>query len=388
MVTVPMEYTAVVYQTTTGRVLYDVDMVNDPTWTASLNGASEAWQLATPLEDNTDRVRVREWAERQFSSVAVIWNGTVCQAGPITENPEFSMIDDMPVAIITGKGFWENLNGRVLHNRTWNPTTGIASSTADLTIVDSLPNIAREIVYQATNMTVRTGSALPVDLPTPVASDTNTRTYHGYETASAGQRLQELTQVEYGPDIFFQPYLVTAGSTRYVRHKMLIGNPYLIQGGAPPLFDLGSSMVDLAVAGDSSPLVTTSFVKGTGNEAGQLYGYATSADLIGKGWPLLDFVDSSHTSASDTATLNSWARANIAQFSRKMEQWKPRILLDSDPRFGTYIPGHFGSYVVNDHPWVPDGMYTSRILGYSSAGVGSEGVPLIEHQIEAIPVTN
>jgi hypothetical protein len=119
-----------------------------------------------------------------------------------------------------------------------------------------------------------------------------------------------------------------------------------------------------------------------------LYCYATSPDLIAKGWPLLDFVDSAHTSASDTTTLNSWARANVAQFGRKMEQWKPKILLDSEPRFGTYVPGHFGSYVVNDHPWVPDGMYTSRILGVSSAGTGVDGVPLIEHQIEAIPVTN
>jgi hypothetical protein len=382
------EYTAVAYQTTTGRVLYDVDLVGSPTWSAALNGTNEAWQLHTPLEDNGDRVKVREWAERWFSSVAIFWDGQGCQAGPITQNPEFGIVNEMPVAIITGKGFWENLNQRTLHNRTWNPTAGITSATADLTITDALPNIAREIVYQSTNWTVRLGSALPVDLPTPVASSSNTHTYHGYETASAGQRLQELTQVENGPDVFFQPYLVMTAGVRYVRHRMLIGNPYLLQGGAPPLFDLGSSTVDIGVAGDSSPMITTSFVKGTGNEAGQLYGYATATDLITKGWPALDFVDSGHSSASDTATLNSWARANIAQYSRKLEQWKPRIALDSEPRFGTYIPGHFGAYVANDHPWVPDGTYISRILGYSGAGTGDDEVPLIEHQIEAIPVTS
>lgn len=380
------EYTALVYQTSTGRVLYDVDLVADPTWSAALNGSNESWQLTTPIEDRADAIRVREWAERWFCSVAILWDNQVCQAGPITQNPDFVMTNDMPAVAVTGKGFWENLNQRVLHNRTWNPSSGITSATADLTINDSLPNIAREIVYQATNMTVRSGSALPVDLPAAIASNSNTRTYHGWETASAGQRLQELTQVENGPDVYFRPYLTTVGGVRYIRHQMLIGNPFLLQGDAPPFFDLGSSMVDLGISGDSSPLITTTFVKGTGNEAGQLYGYATSADLIGKGWPLLDFVDSSHASASDTATLNSWARANIAQFGRKMEQWKPLILLDSDPRFGTYIPGHYGDYNINDHPWVPDGTYTSRILGVSSGSSG-DGVPLVEHQIEAIAVT-
>lgn len=381
------EYTALVYQTTTGRVLYDIDLVNDPTWAASLNGSDERWQLAAPLTDRAASTKVREWAERWYSSVAILWDGVVCQAGPITQNPELGVVNDLPVALVSGKGFWENLNQRVLHNNTWNPSTGITSTTADLTIVDSLPNIARTIVDEATSMTVRAGSALPVDLPAAIASDTNTRTYHGWETASAGQRLQELTQVENGPDVLFRPYVTTISGVRYVRHQMIVGNPYLLQAGDPPKFDLGASMVDVGVAGDSSPMITTAFVKGSGNEAGQLYGYATSADLTTKGWPLLDFVDSSHSSASDPSTLASWARADIAQFSRKFEQWKPVVLLDSDPKFGTYMPGHFGSYVINDHPWIPDGTYTSRILGYSSAGSG-DGVPVIEHQIEAVQVTS
>lgn len=382
------EYTAVAYQTTTGRVMYDIDLAADPTWSAALNGNNEGWQVSMPLTDRAAANKARECSERWYASVAVFWDGQGCQGGPVTQNPDMGFINDMPVAVITGKGFWENLNQRTMHNKTWDPATGITSSTADLTITDSLPNIAREIVNQATSWTVRPGSALPVDLPTAVASDSNTRTYHGYETASAGQRLQELTQVENGPDVLFQPYLTTIAGQRYVRHRMMIGAPYLSQAGQPPKWDLGSSMANLNVAGDSSPLITTSFVKGTGNEAGQLYGYATSTDLIGKGWPALDFVDSSHTSASVQSTLDSWARANVAQYARKLEQWKPVILLDDDPHWGTYMPGHFGSYVVNDHPWVPDGTYTSRILGVASAGTSIDDVPQIEHQIEAVQVSS
>jgi hypothetical protein len=379
------EYTAVVYQTTTGRVLYDIDLTEDPTWSAVLNGVG-TWQVTTPLEDAADRARCREWAERWFCSVAVLWDGQVCQAGPITENPDVSTSDGLPTLVVTGKGFWENLNQRLCHSRTWNPGSArITSSAADLTINDSLPNIARELMFQATNMTVRQGSALPLDLPTAVASDANTRTYRGYEMATFGQRLQELTQVDGGPDIYFQGYLTMVSGVRYVRHRALIGAPYLAQGGNPLLFDLGSSMAGLEVQGDNSPLITSAFVKGTGNEAGQLYGYATSAGLIGNGWPMLDYVDSSHGSAQVQSTLDSWALADVAQFGRKLEQWKPRIMLSSEPKIGTYIPGHFGTYVINDHPWVPDGSFTARILGYSSAGSQDDQPAMIEHQIESVP---
>lgn len=378
------EYTALVYKTTTGRVLYDVDLAADPSWSCALNGTNDGGQVVTPLSDRAAATKVREWAERWYSSIAVLWDGVVCQAGPITQAPELVFVDSEPCMVVSFKGFWENLNQRVLHHKAWNPATGITDATANLTINDSLPNIAREIVSQATTMTVRAGSALPVDLPVAVTSDSNTRTYYGYSTASAGQRLQELTQVENGPDVFFRPYVTTLSGDRYVRHQMMIGNPYLTQGGSPPKFDLGGSMVDVGVAGDSSPMITTAFVKGTGNESGQLYGYATSADLTSKGWPLLDYVDSGHTSTQVQSTLDSWARADIAQFGRKLEQWKPLILLDSEPKWGTYTPGSFGSYVINDHPWIPDGSYISRILGASSAS--SDGVPCIEHQIESVQI--
>lgn len=379
------EYTALVYQTTTGRVLYDVDLVGEPSWSAALNGSSDGGQVVTPLSSSAVSKKVREWAEPWFSSIAVLWDGVVCQAGPISQQPEFGFADKMPVVTVSFKGFWENLNRRVLHSRTWNPAVApITDVSADLVVNDSLPNIAINIVYHATSWVSRPGFALPIDYAALVASDSNTRTYHGYETASAGQRLQELTQVENGPDVFFQPYVTTVAGVRYVRHRMLVGTPYLLQGGLPPKFSLGDSIVDIAAAGDSSPMITSAFVKGTGNETGTLYGYSTSTQLIDLGWPALDYVDNSHTSTQYQSTLDSWARADVAQFGRKLEQWKPLIRLDSTPAWGTYMPGHFGSYVINDHPWIPDGTYLLRILGV--AGASYDGVPCIEHQIEATVV--
>jgi hypothetical protein len=269
---------------------------------------------------------------------------------------------------VSGKGFWELLNRRVLHNRGWNPATKrITDTSADLTLNDSLPNIASSIVDHATSMTYRPGSALPVDLPTPAATGSNTRTYHGYEMAMAGQRLQELTQDANGPDVLFQPYLTVVGGLRYVRHRMLIGNPYLTQRGVPLLFDYRSTLKELTIAGDGSDQANAAFVKGTGNEAGQLYGYIADTSLITAGWPMLDMVDSNHTSASDQTTLDGWASGDVAVANSRPEQWQAAVLADSDPRWGSYLPGHFADYSVKNHHWLPNGKYSYRILGVSNA---------------------
>lgn len=380
------EYTAVVYQTTSGRVLYDIDLVASPTWATTLNGATDSWSIITPLENSADRTLVREWAEKWFCSVAIMWNDQVVQAGPITQNPELTFVGDQPAMSITGRGFWEILNQRLLHNNAWNPASvPITDASANLQLINSLGNIAITILFHSLTWANRPGSALPVDLQAlDPAGGSAIRNYFGYDLVSVGQRLQELTQVDSGPDIFFQPYKVTTSNQRYIRHLMRVGLPYLTQTGSPLLFDLNSAVQNIAITADSSPLIVTSFVKGAGNEAGQLIGYATSTKLPNLGWPALDNVDVGHSSATEQTTLDSWAAANIAQFGRKVEQWKPRVLLDSVPSIGSYTPGFFGRYAVNDHPWVPDGVYTSRILGIASAG-GMDGEPaMVEHQIEAV----
>ena len=61
------------------------------------------------------------------------------------------------------------------------------------------------------------------EMPAPIAGG-NTRTYYGYEFATAGQRLSEITQVQNGPDVLFVPYF---SAPNVIRHKMLIGNPTL-----------------------------------------------------------------------------------------------------------------------------------------------------------------
>ncbi|MEV6648054.1 hypothetical protein [Amycolatopsis sp. NPDC051371] len=382
MATDERAYTALAYDTVTGRVLFELDLASEPEWSSRINDVG-GWKITVPLHGQARAASVREWCVPWRFSVAIVRgrgvpSDTVCQAGPIVP---YAPDDDSPVHTVSGKGFWELLNRRVLHARTWNPAAArITDSSADLTINDSLPNIAINIAYHATAMVYRPGSALPLDFPDLFPVGTNTRTYRGYEMAFAGQRLQELTQVDGGPDVLFQPYLTVIGGLRYIRHRMLVGNPYLVQPGVPLLFDYRSNLVKLTIAGDGSGQANTAFVKGSGNEASQLYGYATDTSLTTAGWPLLDMVDSGHTSASEQTTLDSWASADVALYSSQPEQWQATVRADADPRLGSYLPGHFADYSVKNHHWLRNGKYSYRILGVSN---GPERDKVL-HQLQAV----
>lgn len=372
-----LAYSALAYDTRTGRVLYNVEMDSEPEWTTQINDPG-SWKITVPLEGGASTARVREWAVPWHISIAIvrgqgIQTDAVCQAGPIlpySPDPKETRLT------LGGKGFWELLNRRVLHNRSWSPTALITDVSADVTFTDSLSNIAWKIVSECTNYQNRPGSDLPVDLPAAFGSDGNTRTYHGYDIAFAGIRLQELTQVDKGPDVLFEPYISVTNGVRYIRHRMLVGNPYITQPGVPLTFDYGSNLVQLTIAGDGSNLANTAFVKGAGNEAGLVYGYATSTTLTDLGWPMLDMVDNNHSSEAIQATLKSWAAADVALYSNQPEQWTATVLADTDPRWGTYTPGSYVTYNVIDHHWLRNGMYNWRIIGVSN---GPERDKIVHH---------
>lgn len=385
-------YSAVVYHTTTGRIFRELNLMEDPAWNMQLNAAgSDGLSVKMPLGQSDEQDNyLREWVPHRYRySVAVLLGDQVLQAGP---NVAYQPDEEPPDGGVAGvtvscKGFWELLNRRVLHKSTWNPATTLLTSTsADVTWTDSLPNIAQLLAVECTSYANRLGSGLPLDIPAAGPVGTNTRTYHGYEMAYVGQRLQELTQVDQGPDIIFQPYLTTSGGARFIRHRMLIGNPYLIPPGNPLLFDYGSNMVKLAIAGADDDGGLTAFVKGTGNESGQLYGFAQDTALINQGWPMMDFVDSGHSSASEVSTLTGWAQADVALSRTIPEQWKATVLADASPRAGEYLPGHFVNYNVNGHHWIPDGSYVWRLLSIGRSGSTPRGT--LEHIVQAANIIN
>ncbi|WP_329064868.1 hypothetical protein [Amycolatopsis sp. NBC_01480] len=369
------------YDTTTGKVLYDLELAAEPEWSEKINDPG-GWKITVPLDGGPRTVRVREWCVRWRFSVAVLRGGQVCQAGPIVAyTPDTST----PTMTLSGKGVWELLNRRLLHNAIYNPAAGgrLTDASADINLTDTLPDIAREIVNHAINMSFLLGSNLPIDLPAlDPTQGTNVRNYHGYDMVTFGQRLQELTQVDGGPDVLFRPYLTVTGGARYIRHEMKVGKPYLVQPGVPMLFDYPSNLTDITLSGDGSNDANSAYVKGTGNESGSLYGYASDTSLVSLGWPLMDMVDSGHTSTPVQSTLDSWAVADVALYSNQPEQWQTTVLADTEPRLGSYSSGHYVNYAVKGHLWIKDGIYSWRLIGMSRTS--STPRDRVDHQIQAV----
>jgi len=377
-------YTAVAYLTKTGRVTHEIDLADAPSWDARLNEPG-SWQVKAQTGHKPGATAaVREWATPMVYSVAILLGDTVCQAGPVTS---YAPADDDTTVTVSGKGVWEALNRRILHNKNWNPASKrITDASANLVLTDSLWNIARTVVDHSTSWVNRAGAALPIDLPAAdPTTGTEQRSYFGYDLVSAGQKLQELTQDDNGPDVYFQPYMTVSGGTRVIRHRMLIGMPTLMQPGVPLLFDFNSNLQTLSVTGDASTLATSAWAKGTGSQEGLMYGYATAQALLDAGYPAVDFVDSDHTSATNQDALNGWATADIALYgTAQLEQWKATVLADSAPVWGEYMPGHYANYAVQDHQWLEDGLYQLRILGVSYSPQNPRGT--VDHVIQAVRV--
>ncbi|SFO59570.1 hypothetical protein [Amycolatopsis rubida] len=380
MTSVERDYAALAYDTVTGRVARDLKLAAEPEWAAVINDAG-SWKITVPLDGGELTRQVREWCVPDKISVAVLRGAEVLQAGPITP---YQPAQDTTDFTVSGKGIWDIFDRRTLHNAAFRPQIGqrLTDPVADVNLQGTLPLIAREIVNHQINMSWISGSNLPIDLPDIPAGGTNVRNYHGYDIVPGGQRLRELTQVDGGPDVLFQPYLATVGGVRYIRHRMLIGNPWLTQPGVDLKFFYRRTLTSLDISGGVRPTATRSFVKGSGNEAGQLYGTATADPLIAAGWPLTDDINTNHTDASVQSTLDSWASASLALASGQAEQWQATVLADADPKIGSYVPGHFVTYSVTDHHWLPDGGYRWRLIGMSRGG--STPRDRVDHQLQAV----
>lgn len=370
-------YSAVVYDTTSGRIYAPLSIVDDPSWSSGINDKG-SWSVKVLAPSSAQLVDFRAMLASWRFSVAVMWNDVPLQAGPIITK---GFEDGDSVLAVGGKGAWSILDNRLLTNPAWNPAVNfITSVQADVNITDTLPNIARTLIRNSASMTYRPGSALPWDVPANVGTGTNVRFYPGYDMVSVGQRVQELTQVQNGPDVLVTPYRTSDANGQYIRHRVMVGEPYLSQPGLPLLLDYGSNLESLDVDEDGSTVATSAFVKGSGQEREQTYARLQDTRLIDAGWPMMDYVDGTHTTATDQATLDGWAAADLALYGHSVETWSAALRtrsrtasgVDEVSALGAYLPGYFVTINIapnHRHRWIPPGQYASRILGIAS---GSE----------------
>lgn len=299
--------------------------------------------------------------------LAVVEGDTVLEAGPIwTWDFDYST----SVLTVTAKGLWSLFDHRLVIG-------DIASAWAEWAVTYSnlsLATIAKRVV-QLTE--AHSGGELPIVLPADEAS-THERTYFGYDMATVRQRIEDLMGVEGGPDIAFRPRLTE--DRQGIEWVMLAGTaaqPMLSQVGDDWQFDAVAprgSIGGLSVSRDASRQANRSYVTGSGMETALLVSRREPAnigatDLRDVGFPLLENVEARST-VELTATLRSWADANLRSALRPWQSWRLEVRADGSPPLGAYWPGDWARvWVDRSHPLLglllPQGYHRARVLSIS-----------------------
>ncbi|MFB9956983.1 hypothetical protein [Cellulomonas denverensis] len=198
----------------------------------------------------------------------------------------------------------------------------------------SLGTIAKRLVALAMS---HSGGGLPIDLPddeTAADDADHTRTYRGHELATVLTRLDQLMDVQNGPDITFEPYLTT--DRLGIRWRMRVGTeaqPMLYQAGDDWVWDASAAqggVSGLSVSRDATALAQRSWVTGAGMDEALLMARREptqigEGDLRDVGFPLME-VSEARSSIEHQATADSWATGNLRAVLRPMQTWSCEVI--------------------------------------------------------------
>lgn len=357
-----------------GRKIQTIPDVLSGSWSEKLNSA-DALSCTVPLNDPVIRRLHLANSATPGKSVLIAADGnTILAAGPIWGH---DYQDDGRQLTLIAEGMWSYFDHRVLlpllaGRLPSDPTvttryTNVSVDPNDPWPTDtrkSLQGIARALVAQAQTWT---GGNVPVILPAEIAG-TAERTYKGSDLAFVGERLAQLTQVDGGPDIKFQPRFTA--DKMGVEWVMLIGTPTQPQifGAIEPTFNVGlkkSSVSGLKVSVDGSGLGSQAFASG-GNASDQvLITQSNDATLTNAGFPLLELVDSNHSSVTELPTLQGYSDEMVVGGRKPIMTFS----FDHDTSRLPFLPGfNVGDYAklkIRNNAYLDDGTYRVRITGRS-----------------------
>ncbi|QAB18796.1 hypothetical protein Leucomu_13540 [Leucobacter muris] len=191
------------------------------------------------------------------------------------------------------------------------------------------------------------------------------------------EALTQLSDVIGGPDFDFRPrwdgpnrvvWDMVSGTEAQPRLASPIEHVWEVSAEWSP-------MSDVTVEIDPSTMGSASWaLAGRGDDL-VLCGYAWDPYLVQAGFPLMDIVDTSHTTVTRQDTIDGYARAGILKAAKLPEFWDFSVQKSVSPRLDEYRVGDYCVLNVDRGRYLPGEPVRRRILTLAGEA-GSEWVKI------------
>lgn len=214
--------------------------------------------------------------------------------------------------------------------------------------------------------------AIPMTFPADEVG-TRTRTVAAIDLKKLGALLEDIRNVERGPDIAFRPRWAANGLGIY--WEMQTGTEAQPRLGSLDSANTrwtvgvpGSGAFGLEVAEDATALATQAWASGGGSADRVIVARSETASLTAAGFPILETVSSGHSDVKLQATMQEWADqgARIGGIAASFWKMNVRAREKGSPVLGDYWLGDMATVTVApSEPVFPAGDYVRRIATIS-----------------------
>lgn len=179
--------------------------------------------------------------------------------------------------------------------------------------------------------------------------------YRGADLHTVGELLSNLADCEQGFDYEIRTVGVGASRSRLLR----FGYPRLGRPAGESGLVFQGSVLDWTDEWDAFSSVTEQWEQGAsvgeGDLAAPMLAVAVNSAALNRGEPLLQQASQTHSTVTVQATLDTWARTDLAAAPLPVVTYTAVVRAGADPTLGSYSCGDEATFVLSRDDWYPDG---------------------------------
>lgn len=355
----------------TGRRIMDVPFLS-AAWESELNSPGSV-SCSVDLGDPEVRaLDLYNSASLGKTFLAVVAGDRIMEAGPIWGR-EYDRHEGK--LELSGAGLWSYFDHRTLMPfigdlPVIDPVTGKSAAHANSSWSGlHLGTIGKRMLQQSMAWP---GGDIPLVFE-PDKPGTSVRNYLGAELPRIGQMLQNLTEVEGGPDVAFVPEW--SADRLGVRWRYVSGDPrltsvreHLIDASVP-----SSPLDSLNVRESASEMGSLGWCSAGRSGDESIIERAWNPGALGAGFPLIERVDSSRSSVSEASTALGYATELARTGGKPLSGWSVTVNTggEGEPEYTDFSVGDFVKFKVAGDALLPDGAYRRRIVHMSGSDASS-----------------